>query len=75
MVGDGTYPDKNVQADAITTSIISNRFLVEAALMPWSMTLYFVDIASMHILVLKVGWADTLRWVSHTIKRRSLRRA
>lgn len=53
VVGDGSYPDKNVQADAITTSIISNRFLVEASLMPWSMTLYFVDIASMHILILK----------------------
>lgn len=53
--GDGTYPNKNVQADAITTSIISNRFLVEAALMPWSLTLYFVDIASVHLMILKVS--------------------
>ncbi|XP_018021128.1 uncharacterized protein LOC108677420 [Hyalella azteca] len=51
--GDGSYPTKNVQADAITSSIISNRYLVEASLMPWSMTLYFVDIASMHIIVLQ----------------------
>jgi len=51
--GDGTYPDKNTQADAITTSIITNRYLVEAALMPWSLTLHFVDIASVHIMILK----------------------
>jgi len=51
--GDGTYPDKNTVADAVTTSVISNRFLVEAALMPWSMTLHFVDIASVHVMILK----------------------
>jgi len=51
--GDGTYPDKNTQADAITTSIINKRYLVEAAVEPWSMSLHFVDIASVHIMILK----------------------
>lgn len=55
VTSDGTYPDKNTVADAITTSIITNRFLVEAALMPWSMTIDFTDIAGVHILILKVG--------------------
>ena len=54
MTSDGTYPDKNIVADSITTSIITNRFLVEAALMPWSMAIHFTDIASVHILILKV---------------------
>lgn len=64
MIGDGTYPDKNTVADAITTSIITNRFLVEAALMPWSMTIDFTDIASVHILILKVG-KDRKRHISY----------
>jgi len=51
--GDGSYPDKNTQADAITTSIISNRYLVEAAVEPWSLSLHFVDIASVHLMILK----------------------
>jgi len=51
--GDGTYPDKNTQADAITTSIINKRYLIEAAVEPWSMSLHFVDIASVHIMILK----------------------
>lgn len=50
---DGTYPDKNTVADAITTSIISNRYLVEATEMPWSMSVDFADIASVHALILK----------------------
>ncbi|XP_042868172.1 uncharacterized protein LOC122250680 [Penaeus japonicus] len=50
---DGTYPDKNTVADAITTSIISNRYLVEATEMPWSMSVDFVDVAGVHVLVLK----------------------
>ena len=54
VTSDGTYPDKNTVADAITTSIITNRFLVEAALMPWSMAIHFTDIASVHLLILKV---------------------
>lgn len=69
VVGDGTYPDKNTVADAITTSIITNRYLVEAALMPWSMTIDFTDIASIHILILKdaadsysVAGGDVSRW-------------
>lgn len=53
VTSDGTYPDKNTVADSITTSIITNRFLVEAALMPWSMTIDFTDIAGVHILILK----------------------
>jgi len=51
--GNGTYPDKNTEGDAITTSIISNRFLVEAAEQPWSLMLYFVDLASVHLTILK----------------------
>jgi len=51
--GDGSYPDKNTQADAITTSIIANRYLVEAAVEPWSLSLHFVDIASVHLMILK----------------------
>ncbi|XP_063849691.1 uncharacterized protein LOC135093933 [Scylla paramamosain] len=69
VTSDGTYPDKNTVADAITTSIITNRFLVEAALMPWSMTIHFTDIASVHILILKdaadsytVEGGDVSRW-------------
>ncbi|KAG0712793.1 hypothetical protein GWK47_017675 [Chionoecetes opilio] len=69
VTGDGTYPDKNTAADAITTSIITNRFLVEAALMPWSMAIDFTDIASVHILILKdaadsytVTNGDVSRW-------------
>lgn len=53
VTSDGTYPDKNTVADAITTSIITNRFLVEASLMPWSMAIDFTDIGSVHILILK----------------------
>ncbi|XP_076056768.1 uncharacterized protein LOC143034510 isoform X2 [Oratosquilla oratoria] len=70
-VSDGTYPDKNTVADAITTSIIANRYLVEATDMPWSMILHFVDISSAHIVVLKdaaesyseLGVAPSRWWV------------
>ncbi|XP_071539325.1 uncharacterized protein [Panulirus ornatus] len=53
VVSDGTYPDMNTVADAITTSIITNRFLVEAGDMPWSMAVDYTDIAGAHILVLE----------------------
>ncbi|XP_042216952.1 uncharacterized protein LOC121862701 [Homarus americanus] len=81
-VSDGTYPDKNTVADAITTSIITNRFLVEASERPWSLTVDFVDIASVHITILKdaadsytqVGgeisrwWVDLSRQLKHYIE-------
>lgn len=56
-----TYPDKNQQAAALSTSIITHRYLVEAALLPESMILHFEDISSIHVVVLKVrrrltGW-------------------
>jgi len=76
---DGSYPDKNIQADAITTSIITNRYLIEGVIMPWSLTLYFVDIASIHLMILKdvaetytfegeapsLWWGDLSREVEH----------
>ncbi|KAK3863638.1 hypothetical protein Pcinc_030601, partial [Petrolisthes cinctipes] len=40
-------------ADSITTSVIANRYLTEAALLPSSMTVDFADIASVHTLILK----------------------
>ena len=52
--GDGSYPSKNTQADAIHSSIVTNRYLVEAAEMPWSLSLHLVDIASVHLMILKV---------------------
>merc|ERR1719452_441301 len=51
--GDGSYPSKNTQADAIHSSIVTNRYLVEAAEMPWSLSLHLVDIASVHLMILK----------------------
>lgn len=82
VVSDGTYPDKNTMADAITTSIITNRYLVEASEMPWSMAIDFTDISSVHILILKdaadsytvVGgevsrwWVDLSRQLQHYIQ-------
>ncbi|XP_066989499.1 uncharacterized protein [Macrobrachium rosenbergii] len=53
IISDGTYPDKNMMANALSTSIIANRFLIEAAEMPWSMSIDFVDVSSVHILILK----------------------
>ncbi|KAK7061139.1 hypothetical protein SK128_026713 [Halocaridina rubra] len=50
---DGTYPDKNQQAAALSTSIITHRYLIEAAVLPQSMILHFEDISSIHIVVLK----------------------
>ncbi|CAL4065459.1 unnamed protein product [Meganyctiphanes norvegica] len=50
---DGSYPDKNTIADALSTSIITNRYLIEAAELPVSMGLHFMDISSVHIMVLK----------------------
>ncbi|MPC22385.1 hypothetical protein E2C01_015399 [Portunus trituberculatus] len=47
------YPDKNKQAAALSTSIITHRYLVEAALLPESMILHFQDISSIHAVVLK----------------------
>ncbi|TOF87853.1 hypothetical protein CGJ15_24880, partial [Vibrio parahaemolyticus] len=80
-VSDGSYPDKNTLADSITTSIITNRYLVEASEMPWSMIIDFADIAGIHILILKdaadsyteVGgevsrwWVDLSRQLQHYI--------
>ncbi|XP_037794774.1 uncharacterized protein LOC119590085 [Penaeus monodon] len=78
---DGTYPDKNTVADAITTSIISNRYLVEATEMPWSMSVDFTDIAGVHVLILKDvaeaysepgvvsrWWVDLSRELNHYIE-------
>ncbi|XP_050711388.1 uncharacterized protein LOC126995666 [Eriocheir sinensis] len=53
-----SYPDKNQQAAALSTSIITHRYLVEAALLPESMILHFEDISSIHVVVLKDA-ADT----------------
>lgn len=53
VVPSGSYPDKNTVADALTVSIITNRYLIEAAELPVSMSLHFMDIASIHIMVLK----------------------
>lgn len=47
------YPDKNQQAAALSTSIITHRYLVEAASLPESMILHFQDISSIHTVVLK----------------------
>lgn len=49
----GTYPNKNQQAAALSTSIIAHRYLIEAAVLPQSMILHFEDISSIHIVVLK----------------------
>lgn len=54
-VESSTYPDKNTVANSLSTSIIANRFLVEAGERPQSMIIHYADIASIHILVLKVG--------------------
>ncbi|TOF87540.1 hypothetical protein CGJ15_24930 [Vibrio parahaemolyticus] len=48
-----TYPDKNIVANSLSTSIVANRYLVEAGERPESMIIHFSDIASIHILVLK----------------------
>ncbi|XP_042234815.1 uncharacterized protein LOC121874651 [Homarus americanus] len=48
-----SYPDKNTVANSLSTSIIANRFLVEAGERPQSMIIHFADIASIHISVLK----------------------
>ncbi|XP_047494005.1 uncharacterized protein LOC125042417 [Penaeus chinensis] len=53
-----SYPDKNQQAAALSTSIITHRYLVEAAELPESMILHFEDISSIHVVVLKVGASD-----------------
>ena len=50
-------------ADAISTSIMSQRYLLEASDMPWSMTLHFVDIASVHVLILKVIYDILFAWI------------
>lgn len=50
---DGTYPDKNQQAAALHASILSHRYLTEAALYPESMILHFQDISSIHSVILK----------------------
>lgn len=50
---DGTYPDKNQQAAALHASIITHRYLTEAAKYPESMILHFEDISSIHAVVLK----------------------
>ncbi|XP_042216951.1 uncharacterized protein LOC121862700 [Homarus americanus] len=47
------YPDKNHQAAALSTSIITHRYLIEAAELPQSMILHFEDISSIHVVVLK----------------------
>lgn len=79
---EGTYPDKNTMADAITTSIITNRYLIEAAEMPWSMSIDFVDVSSIHIVILKdaadtysspdeisMWWVDLARELEHYIQK------
>ncbi|XP_076056769.1 uncharacterized protein LOC143034511 [Oratosquilla oratoria] len=48
-----TYPDKNTVANSLSTSMMANRYLVEAVERPQSMILHYTDIASIHILVLK----------------------
>lgn len=53
-VESSSYADKNTVANSLSTSIITNRFLVEAGERPQSMIIHFADIASIHILVLKV---------------------
>ncbi|CAL4065457.1 unnamed protein product [Meganyctiphanes norvegica] len=58
------YPDKNTMANSLSTSLIANRFLVEAGERPQSMILHYTDIASIHILVLKDA-ADTYTNGSH----------
>lgn len=50
---DGTYPNKNQQAAALHASILSHRYLTEAALYPESMILHYQDISSIHAVVLK----------------------
>jgi len=62
-VNSDNYPDKNTMANSLSTSIIANRFLVEAGERPQSMILHYTDIASIHILVLKDA-ADTYTDVS-----------
>lgn len=57
-VESSTYPDKNTVANSLSTSIVANRFLVEAGERPQSMIIHYADIASIHILVLKDA-ADT----------------
>ncbi|KAK8375669.1 hypothetical protein O3P69_008452 [Scylla paramamosain] len=52
-VESSNYADKNTVANSLSTSIIANRFLVEAGERPQSMIIHFADIASIHILVLK----------------------
>jgi len=47
------YPDKNTMANSLSTSIMANRYLVEAVELPYSMMLHYSDIASIHIMVLK----------------------
>lgn len=50
------YPDKNQQAIALDVSIITHRYLIEASTLPYSLILHFQDIASIHIVVLKVRY-------------------
>nr|XP_053648333.1 uncharacterized protein LOC128699627 [Cherax quadricarinatus] len=52
-VSSDTYPDKNQQATALSTSIVTHRYLIEAAELPQSMMLHFEDISSIHVTVLK----------------------
>ncbi|MDK2413619.1 hypothetical protein QHH03_31490, partial [Aphanizomenon sp. 202] len=49
-VESSTYPDKNTVANSLSTSIVANRFLVEAGERPQSMIIHYADIASIHIL-------------------------
>lgn len=52
-VESSTYADKNTVANSLSTSMIANRYLVEAGERPESMIIHFADIASIHILVLR----------------------
>ncbi|XP_076056770.1 uncharacterized protein LOC143034512 [Oratosquilla oratoria] len=77
-----TYPDKNAQAAALSASVISHRYLTEAADQNESMILHFQDIASIHVLVLKDAaetysqpslppsrwWVDLDEELSHNLK-------
>nr|XP_045608972.1 uncharacterized protein LOC123764824 [Procambarus clarkii] len=67
-VESSTYPDKNTVANSLSTSIVANRYLVEAGERPQSMIIHYGDIASIHILALQdvaetySTYGDVSRW-------------
>ena len=52
-------------ANSLSTSIMANRYLVEAVELPYSMMLHYSDIASIHIMVLKVRYPHKGRQVQY----------